>query len=69
MTFLDYCKPCHKYFENTYLLQCECGVKMCKQCWLEFDYICPICEVDHNPTSDEEAHAKARPAGLCYLIQ
>jgi hypothetical protein len=53
MTFLDYCKPCHKYFENTYLLQCECGVKMCKQCWLEFNYICPICEVDHNPTSDE----------------
>ncbi len=48
MTYLDYCKACQKYYDNTYLLHCECGLSMCQGCWLEYDFICPMCEADHS---------------------
>lgn len=52
--YLEYCKVCRNYYDYTYLLSCDCGLKMCKSCWLEYDYVCPMCEADHRPATSEK---------------
>ena len=47
-------QTCHKYFDNTYLVQGACGLKLCKGYWLEYDYVCPISESNLNGEEDAQ---------------
>jgi len=41
-----WCRVCRQKTPAAQTRGCDCGVIMCKSCWGEWDFQCPLCESD-----------------------